>query len=322
MLKALAKDRPDVSKNTFMIDSSGGAQLADYILTNGGANSFLHNGAKITSEIVMQIRLSASSEDNREHYFTFTPRVDERFMFHYHANCLSGKREDFGTPFYSLFDALSRWMVYHFHDTSAMSPMRRAEIVEDYHDGLRHDASNIAPFLLYLKNEKHERYKRIVNAVRLVIPFFDDFRLDVLKLGEAQKVKLSWQQKGSDYPMQPYHLSDGSLRFICLATALLQPDPPSTIIIDEPELGLHPLAIAILAELIHCAATRIQVIAATQSPALIDHFAIDDIIVANRKEGASTFTRLIRQDFSVWLENYSVGELWKKNVIDGGPVYE
>jgi len=158
--------------------------------------------------------------------------------------------------------------------------------------------------------------------VRLVIPFFDDFRLDVQKLGEAEKVGLSWNQKGSDFPMQPYHLSDGSIRFICLATALLQPNPPSTIIIDEPELGLHPAAISILAELIQVASKRTQIIVATQSPALIDQFDIKDIVVVNRTGGASYFRRLDEKDFSVWLEDYSVGELWTKNVIAGGPVYE
>jgi predicted ATPase len=122
--------------------------------------------------------------------------------------------------------------------------------------------------------------------------------------------------------MQPYHLSDGSIRFICLAAALLQPNPPSTIIIDEPELGLHPAAIVILAELIQVAAKGTQVIVATQSPALIDQFGIDDIIVANRRNGASAFQRLKEKDFTEWLKDYSVGELWAKNVIAGGPVHE
>ena len=112
------------------------------------------------------------------------------------------------------------------------------------------------------------------------------------------------------------------MRVICLATALLQPDPPATIIIDEPELGLHPAAIVILAELIQQAATRTQVIVATQSPALLDQFAVEDIVVVKRKDGASTFERLNEQDYASWLESYSLGELWIKNVIAGGPVYE
>lgn len=197
--------------------------------------------------------------------------------------------------------------------------MRRSEIVED-NQRLRNNGSNIAPFLLRLKQSEslHRYYQEVVNATRLILPFFDDFRLDVFQQGGADKVKLSWQQKGSDYPLQPYHLSDGSIRFICLATALLQPDPPSAIVIDEPELGLHPEAIRILAELITDAAQRTQVILATQSPLLIDQFSIDDIVVINRKDGQSTFERLSEQDFSQWLENYSVGELWTRNVIQGG----
>ena len=183
--------------------------------------------------------------------------------------------------------------------------------------------ANLDIFLLNLKNNVYLSgyYNRIVDAVRLIIPFFDDFRLDVQRLGEAEKVRLSWSQKGSDFPMQPYHLSDGSIRFICLATALLQPDPPSTIIIDEPELGLHPAAIVVLAELIQAASKQTQVIVATQSPALIDQFGIEDIIVVNRENGASTFKRLKEAGFLSWLEDYSIGELWEKNVISGGPVY-
>ena len=186
----------------------------------------------------------------------------------------------------------------------------------------RTDAANIAPFLLDLREAKPSIYREIVNAVRLTMPFFRDFRLDVIKRGLKESVKLSWQQKGSDFPMQPYHLSDGSIRFICLATALLQPNPPSVMIIDEPELGLHPEAISILAELINDASKRTQLIVATQSPLLINHFAIEDIIIVKRKGGQTTFEHLNAKDFDVWLEDYAIGDLWTKNVIVGGPVHE
>ena len=155
-----------------------------------------------------------------------------------------------------------------------------------------------------------------------MLPFFDDFILDVSRYGEAEKVKLTWRQKGSDFPMQPYHLSDGSIRFICLATALLQPIPPSTIIIDEPELGLHPEAIRILGELMRDAAKRTQLVVATQSPLLLDQFAVEDIVVVKRADGQSVFSRLQRDDFAEWLEEYSVGDLWSRNVIQGGTTHE
>ena len=220
-----------------------------------------------------------------------------------------------------VYDAITSWKIYHFHDTSATASMRGYEIIQD-NKVLRRDASNIGAFLLKLKTNHHNEYKEIVNAIKLVTPFFDDFLLDPIKHGEKEVVNLSWLQKGSDYPMQPYHLSDGSIRFICLATALLHPSPPATIIIDEPELGLHPAAIAILAELIKAASERTQVVIATQSPELINYFSIEDIIVANRKNSATTFTRLDEKDYEDWLEDYSVGELWNKNIIVGGPVNE
>ena len=322
--------------------------FSKFILERGGADNFLFNGPKVTPTINMEFEFASLSDNSmgaNSYKIELTPTADEKFLLSEERKYVSTSWRSYGSPSeesrlydernekskdgqwngvgHFVYESISNWMVYHFHDTSASSPMRRSEIVEDHHK-LRGDAANIAPFLLHLKDSKHcsVYYQRIVDTVRLVTPFFDDFRLDVQKLGEAEKVRLSWNQKGSDFPMQPYHLSDGSIRFICLATALLQPFPPSTIIIDEPELGLHPASIVVLAELIQAAAKRTQVIVATQSPALIDQFAIEDVVVVNRENGASTFRRLKEDDFSGWLEEYSVGELWAKNVINGGPVYE
>jgi len=322
--------------------------FSKFILERGGADNFLFNGPKVTPTINIEFEFASHSRNaagKNSYKFELTPTADEKFLISEQRKYVSTRWRSYGGPSeesrlydernersadghwngvgHFVYESISEWMVYHFHDTSASSPMRRSEIVED-HQKLRGDASNIAPFLLHLKDSEDysDYYKRIIDAVRLVTPFFDDFRLDVQKLGEAEKVRLSWSQKGSDFPMQPYHLSDGSIRFICLATALLQPHPPSTIIIDEPELGLHPAAIVVLAELIQAAAKRTQVVVATQSPALIDQFGIEDVIVVNREDGASTFRRLREEDFTTWLESYSVGELWSKNVIEGGPVYE
>lgn len=109
------------------------------------------------------------------------------------------------------------------------------------------------------------------------------------------------------------------MRFICLATALLQPEPPATIIIDEPELGLHPYAITLLGSLIRSASKKIQVIISTQSVALVNEFAIEDLIVVETENGATVFKKLQPEDFQVWLEEYSTGELWEKNVLGGRP---
>lgn len=321
--------------------------LSRFILERGGADNFLFNGPKITPKIDMEFEFASHSNyatGLNSYRFELTPTVDEKFLVSEERKYVKTGWRSYGSPSeesrllhdernessydgrwngvgHFVYESISNWMVYHFHDTSASAPMRRSEIIID-NQKLRGDAANIAPFLLMLKNYAQDYYQKIVDAVRLVTPFFDNFQLDMQKFGEAEKVRLSWKQKGSDFPMQPYHLSDGSIRFICLATALLQPKPPSTIIIDEPELGLHPAALVVLAELIQAASKRTQVIVATQSPALIDQFGIDDIIVVNRENGASTFQRLKEADFSVWLEDYSVGELWSKNVIAGGSVYE
>lgn len=319
--------------------------LSGYINEKGGSDNFLFNGPKATSKIELEFDFTAARGYGENSYHVeLTPTVKEDFLVNEHRKYYNYSWRSYGPPSsesriadqkdersyayanypgvgYYIFDSISNWVVYHFHDTSSLAPMRRSEIIED-NKRLRGNASNIAPFLLELKTNHKENYDEILNAIRLVMPFFDDFILDIATKGEESRVKLSWKQKGSDFPMQPYHLSDGSIRFICLATALLQPNPPSTIVIDEPELGLHPAAIAILSELLQAAAKNTQVIVATQSPMLIDYFSIDDIIVMSREYGSSCMKRLDPEAFSVWLEDYSVGELWTKNVIEGGPVNE
>jgi predicted ATPase len=130
---------------------------------------------------------------------------------------------------------------------------------------------------------------------------------------------LEWSQLDSDYPFHPSQLSDGTLRFICLATALLQPNPPATLIFDEPELGLHPAALSVLGGLFKKAAAQTQVIVSTQSAALLDEFDPQDVIVVDRKQGASEFKRLEAEPLKEWLKDYSLGELWRKNYFDGGP---
>lgn len=313
--------------------------LDDYIRDSGGISDLLFNGRKATEQMDFVTRFGS-----RGYRFTIKPGPNEGFALtdeaRYYESSRSkwwelgsspdGKsllvREATGNSHSSqysrfVYDAIKSWKIFHFHDTSSTAAMRHAEIVED-NEYLRSDAKNIAPFLLQLRETDNLIYEEILDACRLVTPYLDDFLLKPQKLGPKTMVSLTWRTKGSDYPMQPYHLSDGSMRFICLATALLQPDPPSTLIIDEPELGLHPEAIRILAELIQSASKRTQLIIATQSPLLLDQFSVEDIIVVNRKDGQSTFERLDRENFNVWLEEYSVGELWTKNVIQGGTTHE
>lgn len=325
-----------------MVRAMAKKNFQEFVVSAGGADAFPYNGLKTTDCIRVVFDFGRNA-----YGFELRPTSDERFsiseqqrfkdsewfltgsallesqLLDHRDECSSLNPGRPGVGHY-VYQAISNWTEYHFHDTSPHAPMRRSEIVEDY-VRLREDGCNIASFLKAMREDGEEgrkAYSKIVATVRLVMPFFDDFRLDVIKNGAAEKVKLTWKQRGSDYPFQPYHLSDGSIRFICLATALLQPRPPSTIIIDEPELGLHPLAINIVAELMKVASTRTQVIVATQSPLLIDQFDFDDIVVASRKAGATVFERLKETDFAAWMEEFTIGELLTNNVIQGGPAHE
>ncbi len=312
--------------------------LKEYV--EGRAYTYLFGGAKQTKNISVKMQFGQNGYDfelaptqdgfflinnEQRHYFpknttrnlgsgNFNPEL----LIDKDNSELTNEQGENGAS-WDTYNTICSWKIYHFHDTGSKSGMRLYQD-QGHNEALSMDASNIAPYLLELKKNYYDNYKEIINAVQLVIPFFEDF---ILKPNSQELLRLNWRQKGlNDYPMRPDLFSDGSIRFICLATALLQPNPPSTIIIDEPELELHPSAIAILAELIQSASRRTQLIVATQSPALINYFGIEDIIVVNRKDGASTFERLNEEDYNVWLEDYSVGELWTKNVIAGGPVYE
>jgi predicted ATPase len=217
------------------------------------------------------------------------------------------------------YESISSWKVFHFHDTSDMASVKRfgPAHINDY---LRPDASNLAAYLYRLTTETPDVYEQIRKTIQLAIPFFDDFVLKPRRLDtEEELINLQWCQKDSDYVFWPSQLSDGSIRFMCLVTALLQPDAPSTIIIDEPELGLHPYAITLLGSLLRSASTRMQVIVSTQSVPLVNEFSIDDLIIVEREKGATVFKRLDEKAFESWLDDYSVGELWEKNILGGRP---
>ncbi|RZQ64946.1 AAA family ATPase [Amycolatopsis suaedae] len=205
--------------------------------------------------------------------------------------------------------------VYHFHDTSADAPVKQLVPTAD-NISLRYDAGNLAAVLLALQESDRAAYRRIVGAIQLVAPFFRDF---VLRPETGDRLRLRWQQQGSDTIFSANQMSDGTLRFVCLATLLLQPQLPALVVLDEPELGLHPFAIVQLAGLLKQAAVRSQVLIATQSVTLMNQFAIDDLIVVERVDGVSTFDRPDPDRFRNWLDEYSLGELWEKNLIGGRP---
>ena len=230
----------------------------------------------------------------------------------------SFKNDHTGQAFY-VNSFLREFEVYHFHDTGDRSPMKGKCNMDD-NVSLKNNGANIAAFLYYLKEKHPKHFTRIEKAVASVSPFFEGFCLMPNRLNE-QLIQLEWKQKGTvDTYFNAYQLSDGTLRFICLATLLLQPDLPKTVIIDEPELGLHPVAVNKLAALIKKASREAQIIISTQSVNLVDNFEPEDIIVVDRKDNATVFNRLDSENLAHWLEDYSLGEIWEKNVIGGQPL--
>jgi predicted ATPase len=211
---------------------------------------------------------------------------------------------------------LDQLRVYHFHDTGPKSPFTSSSLRINGDMPLDTDGGDLAGKLSFLQRSHPKSYRRILRTVQQIAPYFFDF---VLKPGEYNLLYLRWRDRYSDYVYGATDLSDGTIRFIALATLFLQPALPDVIIIDEPELGLHPYAIAKLAGMIQQAAARgCKVIVATQSPILISHFQPEDIITVDLVDGASQFNRLKADQLARWLEAYSMGDLWSRNIIDQG----
>ena len=214
---------------------------------------------------------------------------------------------------------LSNLQIYHFHDTSSTSWLRRECDVED-NLYLKPDGRNLPAFLYYLKQEHPLIFKRIVKTIQSVAPYIDHFILEPSRL-DKKIIELRWVDKGDlNSNFSIIQFSDGTLRFIALTTVLLQPDPPSVIILDEPELGLHPFALTKLAGMISSITSTMvtQVIVATQSADLVNHFDAENVITVNQTNGASNFKFLVKEELNEWLDDYSIGDLWQRNIIEGG----
>lgn len=217
-------------------------------------------------------------------------------------------------------DFLQNCRVYHFQDTSQTACFKQSYGL-DHHDFLLPDARNIAPFLYYLRHHHPDSYHEIVQTIRNIAPFFHDFYLVPAGQAGNQSILLKWTRQGDDEPFSAQQLSDGTARFICLVTLLLQPDAlkPPLIILDEPELGLHPAALEIIAEIIQSISDHTQIICSTQSVTFTNHFAPEDLIIVDHIQGASHFSRPDKQKLDIWLQDYQMGDIWNKNLIGGRP---
>lgn len=306
--------------------------LQVYVQKQGGPDALLHFGRNSTERLHAEFYFA-----NNGYKFDLVPTADNRLIFESEHSWFGGflyptnSSRTLGqghtesvlkeaTDNYSQYvrPSVQNWRVYHFHDTSDTAKVKQRHASND-NLRLKIDAANLAAYLRMLKNNHGAEYNRIVETIRLVMPFFDDF---VHREGEPEYVELEWTQKGKpDTPFKAHMLSDGSIRFICLAALLLQPISllPDTILIDEPELGLHPYAITILVDMFKQVAESKQLIVSTQSVELVNELSPEDIVVVDQEEGASTFKRYTEDELSGWLEEYSMGEIWKRNILGGRP---
>ncbi|WP_017760262.1 AAA family ATPase [Pseudacidovorax intermedius] len=321
-----------------LLTAASQGNLQTYVKSQGGPDVLLHGGRKRTPQLSIALRFRPNGSVVNGYDITLAPTADNRFQFVREVPWIDG---DFGITRYQLGSAheearlladtrqvsqyVARWMKswqqFHFHDTSEGAAVKLPHPSND-NLRLKPQADNLAAYLYRLRAlPSHQAaYQRIVDTVKLAAPFFGGF---VDRAPMPNTVELEWfEQSDPETPYRAHTLSDGTLRFICLTTLLLQPSHllPDTILIDEPELGLHPFAINLLADMMKELAQTKQLIVSTQSVELLNAMEPKDVVVAQRVDGATTLERLDAEELRGWLDDYqSLGELWKRNVIGGRP---
>ena len=242
-----------------------------------------------------------------EHFFSIYKELEGKVT---HMAGWGGPKE------LEVLQSLRSIVSYQFHDTSSRARIRLKWSIADGHR-IKEDGGNLGAFLMNLRRSSPAHYRRIAQTIRLILPFFADFEF----VDDFGYVLLQWRETGADHVFGASQASDGMLRAMALVALLQQPEAnlPDVLILDEPELGLHPYAIEVIASLIRSASHHVQVIIATQSVSLIDQFDPSDIVVVDRHSGETSLRRLNESELSEWLREYSLSELWEKNVLGGRP---
>jgi len=307
-----------------------------YVAEQGGADALLHFGRKHTRSLEINLQF-----DPNAYSCELIPTNDGRLIFEFESCRFNGSKTgyDGGIKHKSLANPgaaesglpspstatiaghvagyIKDWKVYHFHDTSKTALVKQpCEVLDN--ERLREQGENLAAFLFDVKERKPDEYQRILSTIQRAAPFFHDFILEPDRHRDS-KIRLRWKHKGNDAYFDAHSLSDGTLRFICLTTLLLQPKLPSVILMDEPELGLHPYAIQLLGSMLRSASESTQIIVSTQSVTLANEFKPDDLIIVEHRDNRSQFRKLKPNAFESWLEDYRLGDLWEKNLLGGTP---
>lgn len=303
--------------------------LKEYVALKGGTDKFLHKGDKITSEITTRLFFPKTNG------YSFTLKKGEDSFIFTNEGLWYGKNPYIENPIdiaslnsesklrlstlprsEYISDYLHSLEKYHFHDTSINSPFYKESNIDNDKFRLYDKGQNIAAYLYTIANENKIVYNLIVKTIQGIAPYFLDF---ILLPDQSGNIKLRWQSKYSSTIYGVGDLSDGTIRFIALTVLFMQPNLPQTIIIDEPELGLHPAAIAKFSGIIKSAAAKgCQIILATQSADLIGYFDAEDIVTVDQISGESIFNRLNSESLKDWLEDYSIDDLWKRGIISTG----
>jgi predicted ATPase len=306
--------------------------LQNYVADEGGVGNVLYFGLKNSQYLKGRVEFNKANayhfilKPNQEGNFYFE---NEQTEFHstkypdwYLESLGNGHNE---SPLVKITQGVPRhvnnymdsFKVFHFHDTSKTAKIKQAGDIND-NRFLREDGGNLAAYLYLLERQHPKDFKRIEMLIRSVAPYFERFNLHPDRIN-SDFIRLEWKEKDSDAYFNAKHLSDGTLRFMALTTLLMQPKAPEIILIDEPELGLHPFAISKLCGLIKKASVNTQIIISTQSVNLVDNFDAEDIVTVDRNDDQSVFERKSSEILSDWLKEYTISDLWKKNVIGGRP---
>ena len=322
----------------------GARRLGEFVQQQGGADDQLFGGSRESP--LLEGELALRTDVGRNDYrFSLAYAHPDRFMFTDEA--LRFSRKGLGTeatwqhlgsghtearlvevsepaevPEVSektarvLVSLLNQCAVYQFHDTSNDSKLKKNWDVED-NAYLRAHGGNLAAILYRLEHEDRQRLDTICGHIKRVVPGFDRFQIEE----SFGKALLRWKLRGMDKTIGAHLTSDGTLRFFALVTLLNLPTQmlPDVLLLDEPELGLHPAAVALVGDMIKVLTKERQVIVATQSPSLVDAFAIDEVIVLELQEGQTNACRFEENAFQDWLDDYTTGELWQKNLLGGRP---
>lgn len=318
-------------------------QLGEFIERQGGADDQLYRGNRFTPRMEAGVRLRTGSGAN-DYRFALAYGSPDRFYFsseefrfaregwygeapwtpleggHREAKIVEAAQSGISGTSQTTASVIVRLLrnctAYQFHDTSAGAGIKRMWDVQDNYR-LRSDGGNLAAVLHYLEQHEIKRYELICRHIGRILPVFDSFSIDE-RFG---RVQLRWKAKYNDRSFGAHLTSDGSLRFMALVTLLNLPNElmPDVILLDEPELGLHPAAITLVGDMIRALSEQRQVIVATQSPLLVDCFELDEIVVLELRDDATVFRRLDPEEYRLWLDEFTTGELWQQNLVGGRP---